>query len=84
MTDNQIKRLLELQKRFDAGEISKEMFDLGVAAIRGADKSNADSSQADTKPAPPQETQYHYRRYLSRGDAVIIRSFPAATKQGQR
>lgn len=52
MTDNQINRLLELQKRFDAGEISKDMFDLGVAAIRGADKSNANSSQADTKPVP--------------------------------
>lgn len=50
MTDDQIKRLLELQKRFDAGEISKEMFDLGVAAIRGADKSNADSSQTSPKP----------------------------------
>lgn len=52
MTDDQINRLLELQKKFDAGEISKEMFDLGVAAIRGADKSNADSSQAAPKPAP--------------------------------
>lgn len=52
MTDDQINRLLELQKRFDAGEISKDMFDLGVAAIRGADKSNANSSQADTKPVP--------------------------------
>lgn len=50
MTDDQINRLLELQKRFDEGEISKEMFDLGVAAIRGADKSNADSSQAAPKP----------------------------------
>jgi hypothetical protein len=50
MTDDQINRLLELQKRFDAGDISKDMFDLGVSAIRGADKSNADSSQAAPKP----------------------------------
>lgn len=52
MTDEQVNRLFELKKKLDAGEISKEMFDLCVAAIRGADKSNADSSQADTKPAP--------------------------------
>lgn len=50
MTDDQINRLLELQKKFDAGDISKDMFDLGVSAIRGADKSNADSSQAAHKP----------------------------------
>lgn len=50
MTDEQVNRLFELKKKLDAGEISKEMFDLGVAAIRGADKSNAVPSQADTTP----------------------------------
>ena len=36
MTDDQINRLLELKKKFDAGKITKEVFDLGVAAIRSA------------------------------------------------
>lgn len=40
MTDDQVTRLFELKKRLDAGEITKEMFDLGVAAIRVTDKGN--------------------------------------------
>lgn len=50
MTDDKIKRLFELKKRLNAGEISKEMFDLGVAAIRGVDKSTAASPQTVSKP----------------------------------
>lgn len=40
MTDDQITRLFELKKRLDTGEITKEMFDLGVAAIRGTKMGN--------------------------------------------
>lgn len=40
MTDDQITRLFELKKRLDAGEISKEMFDLGVSAIHGTEIGN--------------------------------------------
>ena len=40
MTDEQITRLFELKKRLDAGEISKEMFDLGVSAIHGTEIGN--------------------------------------------
>ncbi len=55
MTDDQINRLLKLHKKFDAGEISKEMFDLGVAAIRGADKNNATFTQTTKVSGTPKK-----------------------------
>ena len=55
MADDQINRLLELHKKFDAGEISKEMFDLGVAAIRGADKNNATFTQTTKVSGTPKK-----------------------------
>lgn len=49
MTDDQITRLFELKRRLDAGEISKEMFNLGVAAIRGADMKNDSTHSSSNK-----------------------------------
>lgn len=68
MTDDQINRLLELQKRFDAGVISKDMFDLGVAAIRGADKNSVNES----KPKPTSSTHKKRNIIIAIAAAVVL------------
>lgn len=41
MQDDKVNRLLELKKKLDAGEITKETFDMCATAICNADKGNA-------------------------------------------